>query len=134
VRPGAAAAPKRQRQRTEPNPFGAWVSARLRSMRMSQRQLAMRSGVHHSTISRLINGGRTPSIRTAIRVARILDPKGLNPFVQKPADQPIRVEHALRSDPALRPGDVRELMRDYLRVRSDGIEDDARGTTPGRRG
>jgi transcriptional regulator with XRE-family HTH domain len=32
----------------------------------------MRSGVNHSTISRLIQGDRTPSLTTAIAILRVL--------------------------------------------------------------
>ena len=37
---------------------------------MSQRQLALQSGVDHSTISRLIKGDRMPSLGTATKLAR----------------------------------------------------------------
>ena len=39
---------------------------------MSQRQLALQSGVNHSTISRLIKEDRMPSLRTATKLARAL--------------------------------------------------------------
>jgi len=81
----------------------------------------MRSGVHHSTISRLIRYRRTPSLVTAVRLAQVLDPTGTTP-ISPPVDArrtspPMRVEHALRADPSLSPTDVRELMRGYLRRR-----------------
>ena len=39
---------------------------------MSQRQLALQSGVNHSTISRLVKQDRMPSLRTATKLARAL--------------------------------------------------------------
>jgi transcriptional regulator with XRE-family HTH domain len=39
---------------------------------MSQRMLAERSGVNHSTISRLISSGRKPSMATMARLADAL--------------------------------------------------------------
>ena len=69
----------------ETTPFSDWLDARLRSARMSQRQLAMRSGVHHSTISRLVRHRRTPSFDTAVRLAKVLDPTGTLP-VARPTD------------------------------------------------
>jgi transcriptional regulator with XRE-family HTH domain len=112
----------------EPTPFCDWLVVRLRNSRMSQRQLAMRSGVHHSTISRLVRYRRTPSWGTAIRLAQVLDPTGaasiVRPASLRSMSPPMRVEQALRSDPTLSPTDVRDLMRGYLRLR-------ARRTTPG---
>jgi transcriptional regulator with XRE-family HTH domain len=103
-------------------PFCDWLESRRRTAKMSQRQLAMRAGVHHSTISRLVRHRRTPSFTTAVRLARVLDPSGTTP-IARPVDAratspPMRVEHALRSDPSLAAGDVRELMRGYLRLRA----------------
>ena len=102
-------------------PFSDWLEGRLRSARISQRQLAMRAGVHHSTISRLIRYRRTPSLVTAMRLAQVLDPTGTTPIARpagpRTTSPPMRVEHALRSDPSLSPTDVRELMRGYLRRR-----------------
>ena len=50
--------------------FNEWLRAELKAKKMSQRQLAQRSGVDHSTISRLIRGDRMPSLGTATRLAR----------------------------------------------------------------
>jgi transcriptional regulator with XRE-family HTH domain len=108
----------------ESTPFADWLDGRLRTARISQRQLAMRAGVHHSTISRLVRQRRTPSFATAVRLAQVLDPTGTLPVARSgdaPSTSPqMRVEYALRSDPSLRAGDVRDLMRDYLRRRARG--------------
>lgn len=93
---------------------------------MSQRQLALQSGVDHSTISRLIKGDRMPSLGTATKLAR-----GLREISEE-ADGPAyfaslnsravlpttRVEYALRGDDVLTEADVRELMQAYIGVRS----------------
>jgi transcriptional regulator with XRE-family HTH domain len=103
-------------------PFYDWLDTRLRNARISQRQLAMRSGVHHSTISRLVRHRRTPSLSTAIRLARVLEPSGAMPSIRsidaRSTSPPTRVEFALRSDPTLSPTDVRDLMRAYVRRRA----------------
>ena len=46
--------------------------------RMSQRMLALRSGLNHATISRLLTGTRDPSLSTALALIRALD----GPIVQ----------------------------------------------------
>ena len=54
-----------------PRSFNAWLRSQLKEKKMSQRQLALQSGVDHSTISRLIKGDRMPSLGTATRLADI---------------------------------------------------------------
>ena len=93
---------------------------------MSQRQLALQSGVDHSTISRLIKGDRMPSLGTATKLARGLreihdEGEGPAYFASQSARQLLptaRVEYALRADEALSEADVRELMQAYIGVRS----------------
>lgn len=115
------AQPHALRHGRESMPFADWLDARLRTARISQRQLAMRAGVHHSTISRLVRHRRTPSFDTAVRLAQVLDPAGSLPVArsmdERSTSPPMRVEYALRSDPNLGASDVRDLMRGYLRVR-----------------
>ena len=100
--------------------FGVWLRQELRCRRMSQRQLAERSGVDHSTICRILTDGHTPSLRTAARLARSLGAAHLP--IGRPAvgDQcPTgRVEHALRADPSLCEAAVARTMGFYLRERS----------------
>lgn len=116
------AQPHALRHDRESIPFADWLDGRLRTARISQRQLAMRAGVHHSTISRLVRHRRTPSFDTAVRLAQVLDPTGTLPVVRandpRSTSPPMRVEYALRSDPSLGAGDVRDLMRGYLRLRA----------------
>ncbi len=93
---------------------------------MSQRQLALQSGVDHSTISRLIKGDRMPSLGTATKLARGLreihdEGEGPAYFASQSGRQTLptaRVEYALRGDDSLTEADVRELMQAYISVRS----------------
>jgi transcriptional regulator with XRE-family HTH domain len=52
--------------------FANWLAGRLRERRISQRQLAARSGVNHSTICRLLRGERDPTLSTVCALARVL--------------------------------------------------------------
>ena len=105
---------------------------------MSQRQLALQSGVDHSTISRLIKGDRMPSLGTATRLARGLreiadDADGPAYFSSLNARQVLpttRVEYALRGDETLTEADVRELMQVYIQVRTRRLRDSGNGSHP----
>jgi transcriptional regulator with XRE-family HTH domain len=105
--------------------FNMWLRARLKARRMSQRQLAHLSGVDHSTISRLLAGDRSPSLTTAVKLARALrDFEVLPEMVQASRPQPgpvsdptAGVEYALRSDALLSDAQVRRVMEVYLRMR-----------------
>ena len=109
-----------------PRSFNTWLRGQLKEKKMSQRQLALQSGVDHSTISRLIKGDRMPSLGTATRLARGLreiheDAEGPTYFSTVAGRQQlptIRVEYALRGDEALDEADVRELMQAYLMLRA----------------
>jgi len=54
--------------------FGGWLREAMAERRISQRTLAMRTGITHSTISRLLTAGRSPSLSTAIAIIKILRP------------------------------------------------------------
>ena len=107
---------------------------------MSQRQLALQSGVDHSTISRLIKGDRMPSLGTATKLARGLreipdDGDGPAYFASLSRSQMLptaRVEYALRGDDMLTEADVRELMQAYITVRQRRIRatGDGNGSHP----
>jgi transcriptional regulator with XRE-family HTH domain len=106
--------------------FNDWLRMELKARRMSQRQLAQRSGVAHSTISRIVRHGRVPSMDTATKLARGLRALGVN------ADTPdavrtvaigtahptARVEYALRADQWLSEAQARQVMEYYLAVRT----------------
>lgn len=53
--------------------FDTWLREQLARHRISQRVLARKSGVNHSTISRLLNGQRSPTLTTVSRLADALD-------------------------------------------------------------
>lgn len=119
-----------------PRSFNSWLRGQLKEKKMSQRQLALQSGVDHSTISRLIKGDRMPSLGTATKLARGLreirdEIEGPAYFATLAARQLLptaRVEYALRGDDALNDGDVRELMQAYLTVRNRRLREN--GSTP----
>jgi transcriptional regulator with XRE-family HTH domain len=109
-----------------PRSFNSWLRGQLKEKNMSQRQLALQSGVDHSTISRLIKGDRMPSLGTATKLARGLreihdENEGPAYFASLAARQLLptaRVEYALRGDEALTESDVRELMQQYIGMRN----------------
>ena len=109
-----------------PRSFNSWLRSQLKEKKMSQRQLALQSGVDHSTISRLIKGDRMPSLGTATKLARGLreisdETDGPAYFASLNTRQLLpttRVEYALRGDDLLTEADVRELMHAYLTIRT----------------
>src|SRR6266550_2866180 len=52
--------------------FAVWLSRQLRRQRFSQRELARRGGLDHSTISRILVGARAPSWSTMQRIAQVV--------------------------------------------------------------
>lgn len=119
-----------------PRSFNAWLRSQLKEKKMSQRQLALQSGVDHSTISRLIKGDRMPSLGTATRLARGLreiadDADGPAYFASLNARQVLpttRVEYALRGDDTLTEADVRQIMQTYIQVRTRRLRDSGNGS------
>ncbi len=109
-----------------PRSFNSWLRGQLKEKKMSQRQLALQSGVDHSTISRLIKGDRMPSLGTATKLARGLreirdESEGPAYFASVSTRQVLpttRVEYALRGDDLLTETDVRELMQAYITLRT----------------
>ena len=125
-----------------PRSFNAWLRSQLKEKKMSQRQLALQSGVDHSTISRLIKGDRMPSLGTATKLARGLreitdeaeGPAYFASLNSRPVLPTTRVEYALRGDDTLTEADVRELMQTYISVRSAGCGLPATGRSRSRTG
>lgn len=116
--------------RTAPRTFNQWLRAQLKARKLTQRQLAQKSGVDHSTISRLMRGDRVPSLHTATLLSRGLgipqDPGGLDADGLGERGSPAaRVEYALRSDDLLSEADVRHVMNVYLAVRLHSPRHDA---------
>jgi transcriptional regulator with XRE-family HTH domain len=127
--------------------FAEWLRIELRARRMSVRQLALRSGVDHSTISRILTGNREPGLKTALALVRVFrsgeddvdvarDLDGLRGSV----DPVAAVERAFRADSHLSDDQVRDLMRYYLTIRAAAARPPATKTrrervtpaTPGR--
>jgi transcriptional regulator with XRE-family HTH domain len=52
--------------------FGGWLQDVMAARGMSQRVLAMRTGINHSTISRLATNQRTPTLATAVAIFEVL--------------------------------------------------------------
>jgi transcriptional regulator with XRE-family HTH domain len=55
-----------------PVSYGAWLAGELARRGISQRYLAMRTGLNHSTICRIVRADIDPQISTAARIARVL--------------------------------------------------------------
>lgn len=115
-----------------PDAFAAYLRTQLRTRNLTARALARKSGVSHSTISRLLSGERVPSLATARRLHAGLgapDPAGIFGAPLPPRRDPVRVvDEALRADPLLADGARRRIMGAYLRLR------DAAVTTSGSKG
>jgi transcriptional regulator with XRE-family HTH domain len=95
--------------------FISWLERHMRMRKITQRQLAVRTGIDHSTISRL-KKNRNPSLAT---VQKLTDFFGDSDFLSNGNANPVRkVEHALRADPALSEAQIREIMQFYFRVRN----------------
>jgi transcriptional regulator with XRE-family HTH domain len=105
-----------------PPAFHEWLHGQLKIRRLTQRQLAEKSGIDHSTISRLTRGDRVPSLRTAMMLVRALgiaqDPGWLGQNGERRTPSPAAaVEYALRSDDLLNETEVRKIMNLYLASR-----------------
>ena len=98
--------------------FRVWLANEMRARRISQRMLGERSGVDHSTISRLLRTGRTPSTETMVALATALGaqvPVYLAPaLAQKPIDT--RIRRAL-SDLGVDPVTAEDMLAVYRRSR-----------------
>ena len=121
-----------------PRSFNSWLRGQLKEKKMSQRQLALQSGVDHSTISRLIKGDRMPSLGTATKLARGLreisdesdGPAYFASLNSRAVLPTTRVEYALRGDDYLTEADVRELMQAYIALRARRIRNGGNGAHP----
>ncbi len=96
--------------------FAAWLATQLRARRISQRQLAERSGVAHSTVSRILAGGRVPTLSTANRLVRALGHESIH-ALEMAHDAVTRVERALRLDRLLDARSADRIMQLYLSLR-----------------
>lgn len=53
--------------------FAGWLRDAMKARRMTTRLVAMRTGLNHATVSRLMNRAREPLLSTAIRLVRLLE-------------------------------------------------------------
>src|SRR5262245_38213056 len=125
ARSGAVQAPGEHRP--SERSFREWLRVEMRSRRMSQRQLASRSGVNHTTISRLLGEAQGPRLGTALKLAQtLLELNGARDARQDArllsglgaASPATHVERALRADESLDDAKIRWVMDYYLLVRS----------------
>jgi transcriptional regulator with XRE-family HTH domain len=52
--------------------FAGWLRDAMRARRLSARLVGMRTGINHSTVTRLLQGERQPSLATALALLRLL--------------------------------------------------------------
>jgi transcriptional regulator with XRE-family HTH domain len=101
------------------------IREQLRIRRWSVRHLARRSGVDHSTISRILGGERMPSITTVRKVAAAFDSSDAA-WQHSPALRPQEVRavvEALGADPALDAASLSDVVRLYLRLRAEPVSE-----------
>jgi transcriptional regulator with XRE-family HTH domain len=60
--------------------FAGWLREAMASRRLSARVVGMRTGINHSTITRLLQGGREPTLSTVVALLRL--------FGSDPWDEP----------------------------------------------
>ena len=106
--------------------FNQWLRLQLKVRKMSQRQLAHKSGVDHSTISRIVRRDRSPTLGTATKLARALRvplggdanmPHFFGTGATTATHPTARVEYALRADEVLSEPEARQVMELYLVLR-----------------
>ncbi|MGQ0608926.1 MAG: helix-turn-helix domain-containing protein [Chloroflexota bacterium] len=88
---------------------------------LTHAQLAMRAGLDRSTISRIMNGSRQPTLDTAVRLIQVLDGAEVSEALTRLtrlADPTDRFEDAVRGDPRLTDAQRGELLRHYRGMRS----------------
>lgn len=87
--------------------------------------MAQRSGIHRSTISRLLAGERAPTFEAAVRIADALgsDCESDSPWQRALGHGAVsavtRVERALRADEELAGGQIHRVMQLYLHTRAE---------------
>ena len=106
--------------------FGEYLSRELRARNWTIRALGLRSGVDHTTISRLIHGKRVPTLRTASRLSEALQGPHPGPVPSVVVgsglgDAVERVAAALGADPSLNAPTRATILRYYVDVRTAGL-------------
>lgn len=108
--------------------FRVWLANEMRRRRISQRMLGERSAVDHSTISRLLRTGRTPSIETMVALATALgaDLPGYLAPASAPGPLDTRIRRAL-ADLGVDPTVTDEMLAVYRRSQIRRSESDLTG-------
>ena len=108
--------------------FRVWLANEMRRRRMSQRMLGERAGVNHSTISRLLRAGRTPSTETMVALATALGADLPGYLAPAPTQRPIdtRIRRAL-TDLGVDPTVTDEMLAVYRRSRIRRSDSDLTG-------
>ena len=94
----------------------------MASRQISPEKLAQSSGIHRSTISRLLSGNRSPNLDTVTRLMAALGGSSTDAGI--PLDVGVDpaagadVERSIRADPNLSEAARQELIRSYRRMRS----------------
>lgn len=70
--------------------LAGWLRDSMADRGMSQRMLATLTGINHSTVSRLLNGDREPSLRTAIALIQVLERPRLKVAPTVPPEEAVR--------------------------------------------
>lgn len=98
--------------------FGEWLKAQMELNHMGQRQLAARSGIHHTTIGRIIKEGHSTRLSTANALRAVFETPKL------PLSTEEQFKRALDADTSLTPAQRFEIFQYYLRVRrsNDGVK------------
>jgi transcriptional regulator with XRE-family HTH domain len=99
-------------------PFDAWLAAELDALDMTPGRLSRLTGLHRSTISRLLRGERRPTVETAARITLAIGSARPPAGVERRQDLVARVRHELDADPTLRPRDVQRVMTRYVLQRA----------------
>lgn len=81
---------------------------------MSQRELARRTGLHHSTVSRLLRGA-VPTLATVLALQEALDPAPpAAPILDAPELHPAMLSAMLRRDGFLSNDEIDRLVGVYV--------------------
>jgi transcriptional regulator with XRE-family HTH domain len=58
--------------------FAGWLRDAMKARSMSARMVGLRTGINHSTITRLLGGERQPTLTTAVALLRLLGSEAEN--------------------------------------------------------
>ena len=108
--------------------FRVWLRNEMRARHMSQRMLAQRSGINHSTISRLLGSDRLPTTDTMVALAAALGAEVPTYLVPTSSSGPLepRIRQAL-TGLGVDPGVADDMVAVYRRSRFVSTRHDETG-------